>query len=123
MKLRIASLIIIAMTTIAVPASAAKVTNPGLPYPIDLISRSLADGFSCRLWRESRSTWHHMNPRDNNRYGSSGILQIEPSTWDVYAPRIGIHVPVWAATVRQQLLVGLAIYRNDGWSPWRFDGC
>jgi hypothetical protein len=85
------------------------------------LPKSVRAHFACIMYRESRSTFAHLNLGDNNRYGSSGIFQIEPILWNA---RSGFHVPVWKATPYQQELGAIQIWRVDGFSPWHaFDGC
>jgi hypothetical protein len=91
--------------------------------PIARLPHSIKVVFECILWHESRSTLAHLNLKDNNPYGSSGILQIEPVLWNRWAPLAGVHVPVWRATPVQQEEVGIVIHRYDGWVPWSDDGC
>jgi hypothetical protein len=79
--------------------------------------------FRCIIQAESRSTFEHPNLGDNNAYGSSGIFQIEQGTWAPWAALVGLHMKVWQATPYQQALGAVSIYRHDGFSPWRFDGC
>jgi hypothetical protein len=99
-------------------AAAAKPRNPifALPGPVRV-------HFSCIIWHESRSTWGHLNLGDNNRYGSSGIFQIEPATWNAHKRAAGVRVQVWQATPYQQELVAVAIWRADGFAPWSVDVC
>ena len=77
----------------------------------------------CVLWHESRSTLASLNLTDNNRYGSSGIFQIEQGMWAAH--QLSVHVPlrihVWQANVVQQFAVAHAIFLADGFSPWRAD--
>ena len=121
MRLRITSIIVFVCSIFAVPASAGATSHAHLPYPMNRIQPSIARTFSCIIFHESTSTWKHPNLRDNNPYGSSGVFQIEPVLWDRWASRVGVHVPVWRASFRQQMLVAIEIYRYDGWSPWRAD--
>lgn len=91
--------------------------------PISLLPAPVRHMFACIMWRESRSTFAHLNLRDNNRWGSSGIFQIVEGTWARWAPLVGVTVPVWRATPYQQERVAVEIWRHDGFSPWASDGC
>jgi hypothetical protein len=78
------------------------------------------------MMRESHSTYAHLNLGDNNRYGSSGIFQMEQSTFAAhqFAAHVPLSVKVWQATPYQQELVFVEILRVDGAGPWsRYDGC
>lgn len=101
----------------SIPAGAAS-RNPIISLPV-----SVRSVFACIMWHESRSTFNHMNLGDNNRYGSSGIFQIEQTTWARWAAPLGIKVPVWRATPYEQELVAVNIWRHDGFGPWSNDGC
>ena len=81
--------------------------------------------WACVMLHESHSTFAHLNLSDNNRYGSSGIFQIEQSTWQAHQRAAGVplSVHVWQATPLQQEKVAYAIWRADGWGPWSADGC
>jgi hypothetical protein len=88
--------------------------------------------FACILKAESRSTWTHLNLGDNNRYGSSGIFQIEQPTFAAHQRAGGVPlrttaghtIHVWQASPYQQELVAIAIWKADGFSQWDpFDGC
>ena len=91
--------------------------------PIMELPRTAIHTFTCIIWAESRSTWEHPNLTDNNRWGSSGIFQIEQGTWAVWAARVGLHMKVWQASPYQQALGAASIWRHDGFAPWRWDGC
>ena len=91
--------------------------------PIALLPAKVKAVFACIMWAESRSTFSHLNLKDNNRYGQSGIFQIAPITWNRWAPTVGVHAPVWRATPFQQETVAVKIWRVDGWWPWHGDGC
>lgn len=89
-----------------------------------IITSSVRSTWACVMWHESRSTVAHPNLRDNNSDGgSSGVFQIIASTWNHWAPLVGIHVPVWRASYYQQSVVAVEIWRHDGFSPWGGDGC
>ena len=94
--------------------------------PIALLPQPVRHVFACIMWRESRSTFQHLNLRDNNRYGSSGIFQIVQGTWAAHqlAAGVPLKVHVWQATAYQQELVAIDIWRADGFGPWSAsDGC
>lgn len=79
---------------------------------------------TCIIKRESGSTWAHMN-LDVSKTGSSGIFQFENGShqaWWRWAPKIGVYVQVWQATVLQQEQVFVEVVRHDGFAPWT-DGC
>ena len=89
--------------------------------PLTHVSRAVWATFTCIIQHESRSTWSHPNLSDNNRYGSSGIFQIEQSTWAAHVP---VNFPkVWRASPFQQAVGAFAIWRADGFEPWMSDGC
>src|SRR5487761_2086449 len=89
--------------------------TPAGANPIMRIAPSLRAHFTCVIWHEPRSTWGHLNLGDNTSSGaSSGIFQIVPVLWDRWAPTIGIHVPVWRASVLEQERVAVQIMRHDG---------
>lgn len=78
------------------------------------------------MWRESRSTYQHLNLGDNNRYGSSGIFQMEQATFAAHQVAAGVplRIHVWQASPYQQELVFVEILRVDGISPWStYDHC
>lgn len=81
--------------------------------------------WECILWHESRSTLSSLNLMDNNRYGSSGIFQMEQGTFAAH--QLAVHLPyrvhVWEATPVQQFAVARAVWLADGYSPWYGDGC
>jgi hypothetical protein len=89
------------------------------------LPRSAVATFACVIAHESRSTYAHPNLGDNNGApnGDSGIFQISDGTWAAHqqAAHIPLRVHVWQATPYQQALVAVAIYRADGWGPWRAD--
>jgi hypothetical protein len=114
---RIAAALFAATLCFATSSSAASGRFWG---PMLALPRSARASFSCILWHESRSTFQHLNLGDNNRYGSSGIFQIEQQLW---AARSGFRVPVWKATPYQQELGAIRIWRVDGFHPWYSDGC
>lgn len=120
MKLRIASLIIIAMTTIAVPASAA--AHHQKQGPLVSLLRQYGPMVRCIMWAESRSTPSHLNLRDNRTDGgSSGIFQFQDSTFRAHSPW-PIHV--WQASPYQQEVTFVRTVRVNGFGQWtRFDGC
>ena len=93
--------------------------------PIVRLPLSTVRTFQCVIHHESTSTFAHPNLGDNNRYGSSGIFQIEQGTWAAH--QAAAHVPysihVWQASPYQQSLVAVAIWRADGFWPWHYDGC
>jgi hypothetical protein len=88
--------------------------------PMLALPKPVRATFACIMWRESRSTFAHLNLGDNNRYGSSGIFQIEEATW---LARSGFHIPVWTASPYQQELGAINLWRADGFAPWHGDGC
>lgn len=111
----------------AVSATAAP-THGTIPVRNDWILRiSPTDRatWNCVLWHESRSTLTSLNFGDNNRYGSSGIFQIEQGTWAAHqlAVRLPLRVHVWEASPVQQFAVARAIWLSDGFRPWWGDGC
>jgi hypothetical protein len=115
----VSALIFFVSLAVSVPSSAAtRWFQPVIQLPTPAIRT-----FQCILKAESRSTFTHPNLGDNNRYGSSGIFQIEQATWQEWATPLGIHVPVWQATPLQQATVAVNIYKHDGFGPWRSDGC
>jgi hypothetical protein len=71
--------------------------------------------FTCVIFHESRSTWADPNLGDNNKYGSSGIFQIEDATW---LRRSGFTFHVWLATPREQAIGALHIEQADTFQPW-----
>jgi hypothetical protein len=101
--------------------------NPMLKLPASVRAR-----FACVMNAESHSTWTWLNLGDDNRNGSSGIFQIEQSTFLAYQSAAGVplrtkagkQIHVWQASAYQQELVAIAIYKADGFGPWtRYDGC
>ena len=105
---------------------------PGFWKPMLALPAPVRAHFACVLWRESRSTFTALNLGDNNRFGSSGIFQIEQGTFAAYQraagvplrTRAGRTIHVWQASPYQQELVAIAIEKADGFSPWdAFDGC
>ena len=120
MKLRIALITLIAMTTIAAPASATAHHKRHIG-PLVSILRQYGPIVRCIMMRESHSTPEHLNLRDNNRYGSSGIFQFEDSTFMAHSPW---HIHVWMASPYQQEVTFVRTVRVDGFGQWtRFDGC
>lgn len=120
MPRKILSLIAVPILSVlfATPASAGRLN------PLAATRGSVKATWACIMWRESRSTFAHPNLRDDSRIGSSGVYQIEVSIWDYWAPKIGIHVPVWRASYHQQSLVAQEIWKHDGFGPWTMsDGC
>jgi|ERR1035437_6802478 hypothetical protein len=104
----------------AVGVGASTPRNPILSLP-----KSVQSHFACIIYRESRSTFVHLNLGDNNRYGASGIFQIEQITWQAHQKAAGVpyKVHVWQASPLQQEQVAIAIWRADSFNPWRGDGC
>ena len=93
--------------------------------PIANIAPRFQRIFTCIIMRESRSTWAHPHLADVSKVGSSGIFQFENGphqVWSRWAPKVGVFVPVWKATVLQQEQVAVEVMRHDGFSPWK-DGC
>lgn len=86
--------------------------------PMLALPKSVRATFSCILWKESRSTFNHLNLGDNSKVGSSGIFQIEESLW---LARSGFKIPVWQATPFQQEVGAINIYKADGFHPWSAD--
>lgn len=85
-------------------------------YSIMHASAHVREGFTCIIHHESTSTWAHPNLGDNNADGgSSGVFQIEESTW---LARSGFTMPVWVATLREQAIGALRLEQVDGFSPW-----
>ena len=131
LKKLIVSSFIVLLSFTASPAIAAShhsshvhIENPGLPYPMDLVSPSIVRVFTCVIHHESTSTWAHPNLRDNRSDGSSsGVFQIQDALWREWTPLVGFHMHVWQATYRQQVIGALVIYKHDGWVPWWHDGC
>lgn len=96
--------------------SGAAATNPRPWYfAIEHAGPAIFKKFTCIIHYESRSTWAHPNLGDNSRYGSSGIFQIEDSTW---LARSGFHFHVWQASPRQQAIGALRLEQADGFGPW-----
>ena len=127
MKLKII-LLSLALSIGIAPAAGSASASPtstawknGVPAPMNRIAPALQRMFTCIILHESTSTWRHPNLGDNNRYGSSGVFQIEDSTWLAWAPKGGLHMHVWQATFRQQMRGAIEIYRHDGWQPWSAD--
>ena len=80
----------------------------------------------CILYRESTSTFAHPNLGDNNPYGSSGVFQIEQSTFAAHQASVGIpySIKVWGAGLYLQARVAAAIWLANGFSQWTlYDGC
>ena len=102
------------MSVSGVAGGAGRFWGPMLALP-----KPVRAEFSCILWRESRSTFQHLNLKDVSRWGSSGIFQIEPVLWNA---RSGFNLPIWKATPYQQELGAIQIWRVDGFGPWQ-DGC
>jgi hypothetical protein len=106
-----------------------KLNGPaGGPNPIMNLPVAAIETFTCIIWAESRSTWAHLNLKDNDaRPGaSSGIFQIEQATWAAHqaAAHVPARIHVWQATPHEQELVAAAIWRADGFGQWtRYDGC
>lgn len=90
-------------------------------YPLLTLGPAVYHRFECVLWTQSRSTFAHPNTRDNSRYGSSGLFQMEPILWNRWAPLAGVHQLIWRATPYQQSLVAAEVYKHDGFEPWA--GC
>jgi hypothetical protein len=94
--------------------------------PVLSLPTSLRAHVPCIMMRESHSTYQHLNLGDNNRYGSSGIFQMEQATFAAHqlAAGVPLSVHVWEASPFQQELVFVEILRVDGTGPWsRYDGC
>lgn len=123
---RLTSLIIITfmLFTLAVPACAGA-APPRWFQPIMALPSPVIQTFRCVIEHESTSTFAHPNLGDNDRFGSSGIFQIEEGTWAAHqaAAHVPYSVHVWQATPYQQAKVAVAIWRADGWGPWSRDGC
>ena len=119
MRGRIAAAILAA--TLCLPgtafASHARFWGPMLALP-----KSVRATWACVMWAESRSTFSHLNLRDNNAApgGDSGIFQINDSTW---LARSGFKMHVWKATPFEQEVGAIRIWRADSWQPWIHDGC
>ncbi len=115
--------------SLLLPASAgASPGHVGAPAHnwIERLPGPLRARWECILWRESRSTLFALNLGDNNRWGSSGIFQMEEGTFFAYQRRAGVpySVRVWQASVAQQFAVAHQIFLADGFSPWsQSDGC
>lgn len=109
--------LLVGLTLLASPAGASP-RDPILGLPHRIVAQ-----FACLLYHESRSTLSDMRPKDVNPGGQSGLFQIAPITWNRWDPLVGVHVPVWRATVYQQEEVAVEIWRNDGFHPWHGDGC
>lgn len=79
--------------------------------------------FTCIIYRESRSTWSHPKTHDGS-YGQYGIFQINwyAGIWQKYVEPV-LHVTLQSATAHQQALGVNLIFKNDGYFPWKFDGC
>ena len=79
--------------------------------------------WECILWSESRSTLTDLNLGDNNEWGSSGVFQMEQSTFAAHqlAVRLPLSVHVWQASPVQQFAVARAVWLADGFSPWSAD--
>ena len=108
----------------ATPASAG--TTPRFWGPVLSLPAGLRAHVPCIMMRESHSTYLHLNLGDNNRYGSSGIFQMEQATFAAHQSAAGVplSVHVWEASPFQQELVFVEILRVDGTGPWaRYDGC
>lgn len=119
---RILITVIVFLSVVSGAVSVSAATKPR--NPIVTLSLPVREEFACVMWAESRSTLMHPNLGDNNASGgSSGVFQIIASTWNEWAPRVGIHVPVWRASYYQQSLVAVEIWRNDGFGPWSGDSC
>ena len=116
----ILTLSFVAVLSTSLPASASRQSRPWYePLKANLPS-SAWKTFTCIIYTESRSTWTHPNLGDNNRYGNSGIFQIEPGTWNAH---VGPHMPdVWRANPREQAIGALNIWKADQFHPWA-DGC
>jgi len=122
MKFKLLTLTIVG--TLFMPA--ATVSAAGLPgWYAPLSGLPHQSTWRCILHAESRSTFIHPNLGDNNPNGSSGVFQIEQATWAAHqlAARVPARVHVWQASLYQQARVAAAIWRADGFSPWRSDGC
>lgn len=123
MRGRIAAVLIAA--TLLLPAIAGASGNR-FWAPMLALPRPIRAHFACIMKAESRSTFQHLNVGDNNRYGSSGIFQIEQSTWAAHQSAAGVpaRIHVWQASPYQQELVAIAIWKANGFGQWdRYDGC
>lgn len=115
---------VVAVLSLVASLGLSSVAGASPRNPIALLPQPVRHVFACIMWRESRSTFAHLNLRDNNPYGSSGIFQIVEGTWARWAPLAKVFVPVWKASAYQQELVAIVIWRHDGFSPWSAsDGC
>ena len=113
MRTRVAA-IVLAMVLGLAPSAGASGMGP-----IARIAPRFRAVFTCIIWTESRSTWAHPNLTDVSRSGSSGIFQMEPALWERWSRQLGIHVPLWRASVFQQERVAVEVMRHDGFSPWK----
>lgn len=121
---RIAVILIVGLSMVNGSALASAATKPRWFQPIMVLPTSAIQTFRCVIYAESRSTFTHPNLGDNNANGSSGIFQMTPILWNAWAPKVGVHVPVWRASPYQQALVAAEVWRVDRFSPWtRYDGC
>ena|ERR1039458_5125610 len=124
-RITLTTIFIFALFTIA-PSTLAGGAVPRWFQPIMNLPKSTIPTWICVMRVESRSTFLHPNLGDNNRYGSSGIFQMEDTTFRAYerAAHVPFSVHVWQASPFQQASVASAIYRADGFGPWtRYDGC
>jgi hypothetical protein len=118
MKFRI--LCMISCVLLAMPTMSS--ATPSKPWfsPLAHVGVNAWRTFTCVIRRESNSTWSHPNLGDNNRYGSSGVFQIEDATW---LARSGFRFHVWQASPYQQAVGAFNLWRADGFAPWVSDGC
>lgn len=94
--------------------------------PVLSLPAALRAHVPCIMKRESNSTYKKLNLGDNNRFGSSGIFQMEQATFAAHQQAAGVplRIHVWQASPYQQELVFVEILRVDGTGPWtRYDGC
>ena len=126
--LRKLSVLLIAMSSLFATNAGAATHHRRVRWfqPIMSLPKSTLPTWRCVLQRESHSTFAQPNRGDNNRWGSSGIFQIEQGTWAAH--QLAVHVParvhVWQASPYQQAEVAAAIWRADGFAPWGlYDGC
>jgi hypothetical protein len=103
------------------PVSASRVNPRPWYYAIAHSTPKTWARFTCVIKHESGSTWAHPNLGDNNRYGSSGIFQVEDATW---LARSGMKMHIWQASPREQAIGALRIEQSDSFAPWSlYDGC
>lgn len=125
MKLKICVLVLVLCLPLAQSSSSFATPSHRFWGPMLALPKSVRATFACIMYRESRSTFNHLNLGDNNRYGSSGIFQIEQATWAAHqsAAHVPFRVHVYQASPYQQELVAIQIWKADGFGPWSSDGC